>query len=304
MKAVHNVVFYPGSKEEDLPDFHPAFPYIASRAEFGRFRDFFVPWHWHKAVELFYMESGALEYCTPGGTVILPEGSGGMVNSNILHMTRLPKDACGSVQLLHLFDPGFISGGNGSLIDQKYVMPVVSNTGFEILSLFPGRPEQEEILALIRKSFELKETERGYELRLRGMLSEIWLGLAELVRDQAEVGGVYRKTNDSVKLMMIYIQEHYAEKITAAEVADAAFLSERECYRIFRTCLHMTPGEYIRNYRLQTACRMLSEGKWKLTEISRACGLGNSSYFGKTFRESMGCTPLEYRQRWQDNDMK
>lgn len=304
MKAVHNVVFYPGSKEEDLPDFHPAFPYIASRAEFGRFRDFFVPWHWHKAMELCYIESGALEYCTPGGTVVLPAGAGAMVNSNILHMTRLPQDVSGSVQLIHLFDPGFISGGSGNLIDQKYVMPVVSDTGFEILPLFPGRPGQEEILALIRKSFALTETEKGYELRLRGMLSEIWLGLAELVRDRAESGGLYRKTNDSIKLMMIYIQEHYAEKITAAAAADAAFLSERECYRIFQTCLHMTPGEYIRNYRLQMDCQMLSGGNLKLTEISRACGLGSSSCFGKIFRESMGCTPLEYRRKWQDNDIK
>ena len=67
-----------GSKEEILPDFMPDFPYISSYMEFdiqkaGRF----VPWHWHKEVELFYVESGVVEYYIPKGKVVFPAGSGG-----------------------------------------------------------------------------------------------------------------------------------------------------------------------------------------------------------------------------------
>ena len=58
LKTISSIEIHAGSREELLPDFAPDFPYIASHAEFvGRF----VPWHWHKAVELFYMQSGALE---------------------------------------------------------------------------------------------------------------------------------------------------------------------------------------------------------------------------------------------------
>ena len=48
-----------------------------------------------------------------------------------------------------------------------------------------------------------------------------------------------------------------------------------------------------REERLQAACQMLARSEMSLTEIGRASGLGSSSYFGKLFREAMGCTPSE-----------
>lgn len=43
--------------------------------------------------------------------------------------------------------------------------------------------------------------------------------------------------------------------------------------------------------------QVLGETRASVTEISHACGLGSSSYFGKVFREYMKCTPVEYRKR-------
>ncbi len=88
MKNIHSIEFYTGSKEELLPGFEKDFPYIASRAELDKYIGHYVPWHWHKTVELFYMESGSIEYDTPGGKLLFPAGSGGIVNSNVLHMTK------------------------------------------------------------------------------------------------------------------------------------------------------------------------------------------------------------------------
>ena len=82
----------------------------------------------------------------------------------------------------------------------------------------------------------------------------------------------------------------------------AAYLSERECYRVFHDCLHMTPVEYITTYRLQVACQMLAKGQEAVTVISHECGLGSSSYFGKVFREYAYCSPTEYRKKWQNSD--
>ena len=108
------------------------------------------------------------------------------------------------------------------------------------------------------------------------------------------------KSNDKIELMMIYIHEHYGEKISIPELAAAAYLNERECYRVFRDCLHMTPVEYMKAYRLQAACQMLAKGQEPVTVISHDCGLGSSSYFGKVFREYAHCSPTEYRRKWQN----
>ena len=92
MQNIRSLQFHAGSREELLPGFSPDFPYISSRAEIHRYEERFVPWHWHAAVELFYLERGALEYRTTGQRILFPEGSAGFVNSGILHMTRPVSD--------------------------------------------------------------------------------------------------------------------------------------------------------------------------------------------------------------------
>ena len=213
MINVQSIEFYTGSQEEVLPGFSSDFPYIASRAKLDRYVERSVPWHWHRTVELFYVESGSVEYYTPGGKIQFPKGSGGLVNANVIHMTKAMPQTEETIQLLHIFDVSLLAGERGSRIENRYITPV-------------------------------------------------------------------------------------------AMAPTAAFISERECYRIFREYLHIAPAEYMRSYRMQKACQMLAEGQESVTEISHACGLGSSSYFGKVFYESMHCTPSEYRRKWQNSDRK
>lgn len=304
MKNISTIEFHDGSKEERLPGFSSDFPYIASYVDMDRYAGHFCPWHWHKSVEIFYMKSGALEYNTPGGKWSFPAGSGGMVNSNVLHMT---KKAAGmrekSIQLLHIFDPALIAGEQGGRIAQKFVTPLIAAKRSEIIALYPDDPRQSKILNLIRNSFAISEKEFGYELKLREALSEIWLGLFSVFGDSRQESKAADNSDDRIKTMMIYIHEHYGEKTTVSQLAEAAFSSERECFRTFQECLHMTPVEYMKSYRLQMACQMLADGSESVTAIGHACGLGSSSYFGKVFREEIGCTPQEYRHKWQDRDI-
>lgn len=304
MKNICSIEFINGSKKEFLPGLTPAFPYICSHIEFDKYIDHFVPWHWHKEVELFYIESGVLEYYTPKGKTVFPAGSAGIVNSNILHSTRPSEKSKDTIQSEHIFDADFIGGQMGGRIEQKYVAPITSAAQIEIIAIYPESPQWVQLIDKICGSFRLSEDEYGYEVKLRSVLSEIWCGFLELVTPIAEPGAaLYEKTNDRVKLMLIYIREHYAEKISAAELAAAAFISERECFRAFRDCLHTTPVQYLQSYRLRTACHLLARTSETITAIAYACGLGSGSYFGRVFLEQIGCTPMEYRRRWQDNDM-
>lgn len=303
LKNISSIEFHSGSKEELLPNYSPDFPYIASYVELNQFMGGIVPWHWHKPVELFYVESGVLEYYTPKGKTIFPAGSSGMVNSNVLHMTKTQSNSQQNIQLLHIFDASFIGGQQGSRIEQKYITPIIAAPQIEIIALSPNDPTQIQLLNTIRESFHLSINEIGYEIKLNSILSDIWLQIFKIALPLLDEKSSYNKANDKLKLMMIYIHEHYTEKITVTNIAAAAFCSERECFRLFHECLHMTPIEYVRSYRLQIACHMLAKGSETITFISQACGLGSSSYFGKTFRAYIGCTPLEYRRKWQDSDI-
>lgn len=56
MKIVRGINFIEGSREEELPNFESNFPYIASRVELNQYEEDSIPWHWHKSVEVFYVE--------------------------------------------------------------------------------------------------------------------------------------------------------------------------------------------------------------------------------------------------------
>ena len=303
MKIIQNIKFYQDSKEEKIPSFSPAFPYIASQAQLDNYRDTFVPWHWHKAIELFYVESGSLTYYTPNNIITFNAGTGGLVNSNILHMTKPQTNFEKNIQLLHIFDPVLIAGYLGSDIEEKYINPIITNPHLEIIPLFPNNQKEKLILKKIRQAFTIDERETGYEIKIRNYLSDIWLEMYKLVSSNLDQKSItINKKNEKIKTMMIFIHEHFDEKISVEDIAESAFLSERECYRVFKNCLHTTPLEYIKSYRLQIACQLLKDSEISITEIAHNCGIGSSSYFGSIFRQYIGCSPMQYRKKWQNNN--
>lgn len=295
---------YKNVNKEELLLIPQDFPYVMKAIDFSDFFSRFVPWHWHNEIEIFYMESGGITYYLPGGSEDFPEGTAGIINSNVLHKTRPYFGTEKDIQLIHLVTPSFLAGKQGSRIEQKYITPLVGNPQFEFVKIRPDEEKWKKLYCLIRKSFELKEQDFGYELKLRNILSQIWLELFAVSDDLWTDTKGYSKMSDKIKSMIIYINEHYAEKISVKQLAASAFVSERECFRLFRECLHMTPIEYIMNYRLQNACRMLVETQESVTKIAQSCGLGSSSYFGKIFREKIKCTPSQYKAEWRNNDKK
>lgn len=302
MRNVRGVELIEGSNEELLPGFTEEFPYIATCARLGQYIDSTVPWHWHSAVELFFMESGCLEYTTPNGKWVFPAGSGGFVNANVLHTSRVVSPGDGTVQLLHLFDPVLLAGENGSRMDVKYIRPLIMSAGTEMIALYPEDPVQADILKDIRQAFSVPDGEWGYEFQLRRQLTDIWLKLFDLARPAMNDGAPSWGREEQVKAMMRYIQEHFSEPISVERLAEAVHVSKRVCFRLFQENLHMTPVEYITSYRLGKACRLLTGSSEPITRIAYSCGLGSSSYFGKVFRERFGCAPSEYRKKWRDRD--
>ena len=61
--------------------------------------------------------------------------------------------------------------------------------------------------------------------------------------------------------------------------------------------IHISPGAYLKEYRLQMACTMLRNTSETITTVSQNCGFHSASYFGKVFHSQMGCTPYEFKNK-------
>lgn len=54
--------------------------------------------------------------------------------------------------------------------------------------------------------------------------------------------------------------------------------------------------EYLNARRVREACKLLVETSASVAEIVQLCGYGNTEYFYKIFKRTMGITPMMYRK--------
>lgn len=310
MEDTVHIVLGPGGREELFPDMPADWPYLFDRAELDRYPDRSCTWHWHREVELFYVESGSLEHRTRAISerTVFPAGSAGFVNAGYMHMTTAFEP--GTVQLLHIFRPELLADPGGR-IGSRAIDPLVGERRVDVLAWYPDRPEDAAFLELIARSFS-KPYDAGAEdapfqmeeLRLRSVLSELWCQVLERARPLFGCPSVTRFTPRDVRLeqMVGFVHEHFAEPVGVADIAGAAATSERDCYRTFKSCMGTSPHRYLRDYRIEQSCRLLAFTTRPLAAIARSCGFSTASRFGAAFRAAMGCTPSAYRARWRELD--
>ena len=130
------------------------------------------------------------------------------------------------------------------------------------------------------------------------MMSVLWLQLLELTAPRLSMTHRTDRFSALMQTMLLYIHEHYGEKLTVTDIARSAGISEYICSSTFQKCLHTTPMEYLGSYRMRIAYQMLAQTDVPVSEISTVCGM-NNSYFSKVFRQHTGYSPLEYRRFYQ-----
>ena len=57
--------------------------------------------------------------------------------------------------------------------------------------------------------------------------------------------------------------------------------------------------EYVNDVRIENAVLKLLNEDVTVTEVAISCGFSNMSYFARTFKKRMECTPSEYKLQKQ-----
>ena len=196
-----------------------------------------------------------------------------------------------------MFHPTLLAGHFKSIYETKYLAPILQNRHLEIVGIAGEIKRQRELLAMLIKLGRMQAME-NVEFQTRNLLSEIWLLLMEEARDmfQGSKRGQYSENQTRIMDMLSYIHENYDHKILLENIAEAASVSRRECIRCFQDCIHKTPFDYVQDYRIRQAEKLLIETDLSVTEIAYATGFSGSAYFGKVFKNFTGKTPGNYRK--------
>jgi AraC-like DNA-binding protein len=93
-----------------------------------------------------------------------------------------------------------------------------------------------------------------------------------------------------------YIEAHYIEEIPIQALADIACLSVSQFNRNFKKIFRITPSDYIKHTRINSASQDLVNTSKSITQISVENGFYDSSYFAKQFKKQFHLSPGEYRK--------
>lgn len=93
------------------------------------------------------------------------------------------------------------------------------------------------------------------------------------------------------------IEREYRNFITLDQLALQVGVSKYHLQRIFKSNTGTSPLEYMTKLRMEEAIQRLKTTKETITEIAHGLGYKSSAHFSSVFRNQIGCTPTEYRNR-------
>lgn len=98
-----------------------------------------------------------------------------------------------------------------------------------------------------------------------------------------------------------YIKTHFTGSINMAMVANHVSVNYTYFSEKFKEHTGINFNDYIKRVRIEEACRLLTDGFYKVYEVSSRCGFSDVKYFMRSFKELVGVTPGEYRRSRNKN---
>ncbi len=136
--------------------------------------------------------------------------------------------------------------------------------------------------------------EGEWRAEVSAMVKLILLKLAETVSEHALPAQM-------VESLDAYIRENCAEEISNTEIGAIFGYHPFYVSRMLKEKKGITLRQYIISYRLKAAKRMLELTSKSMAEIAEEVGFTDASYFTKTFRQSFGITPKEWRNKFKED---
>ena len=94
---------------------------------------------------------------------------------------------------------------------------------------------------------------------------------------------------------MRYIEEHFAEHLSLAEVAEHVYVSQWHLSKLINRYAKQSFFDLLNQHRIQRSQQMLADPMFKVNEIAYAVGYADVAHFSRIFKKLTGKTPMAYR---------
>lgn len=253
--------------------------------------------HWHEELEVTLVRGGRLHYAVGLTSFEAAEGELLLILPNTLHAAR-QIDRTRAVTDSVVFHPRMLASAEPDVCTSRFIRPLLGGTLRPPARVRPDEP----LYGAFRRCFETlwacrQESDPLYPLRAKAAALEltglIWRGADGGERDEApRQAGLHE---EKIKLVLSYLQAHYAEPVSVSALAAMCGFSQAHFMNLFKRYMNCTCVKYINELRLAHAALALEEGGETVMQAALDCGFSNISYFNRMFKQKYRMTPREYR---------
>lgn len=276
--------------ETAVPRYSPSFPFSCTLAPSHPNRSL----HRHACTELAIILSGRAVHYTETDSQRIAPGDVLVLHGACAHGYR---DVDGLKLVNFMFDAEQFLPDNAEVralpgFQRMFGVetPAARQRGFFAYTHLPREAFTHVEALAWRIDNECKLRRPGYQTLVRALFTDLVVTIARAYRARSEP-----PVHEGIARAVEFIDRHYAEDISLAQIIQVSGLSSAQFHRLFRRYIRFRPLWYLRNVRLNHAAVLLRTTDRSITDIAMAVGFNDSNYFARAFRVAMGMSPRAYR---------
>jgi AraC-like DNA-binding protein len=255
-----------------------------------------VPWHFHPEVEIIYIEKGSGTRFVGDHYETFKDGDICLVGSNLPHDWKRDSNFSGNnseptthVKVVHFHDNIF-KGSLAALPEMQGINKLLFDSQYGIK--FSGTAK--DYIEIQMKKF-VKKTGIDKLLQLISILD--YMSKTDEKELLASIGYTkIRKSADFDRFDKIYqyMLDNFRENVNLESVSAMIGMTSTSFCRYFKKHTNNSMHKVLNEIRVGHACRLLIEGKMKISSIGYESGFSNISNFNEQFKRIKGVTPRQY----------
>jgi len=97
-----------------------------------------------------------------------------------------------------------------------------------------------------------------------------------------------------------FIDNYYDKDIKVNDIANYIGIDRSYLTNIFKKIMHVSPHQYLINYRLEKARNLIKKTNLSISEVSERIGYSDPLYFSKLFKKYYNISPTEFRTQIEE----
>lgn len=248
--------------------------------------------HYHPEIEIVFVNGGAGKRQVGSHISYYTNGSLVMIGSNLPHCGFTDEKTGNKDEIVIHFKPDFLGNDFFGAQEMKKIQNLLNQAKAGIafggetkkrigtkMELMENKSPFERLLTLLSILDELESSEEYTILNADGFSLEMQV-----------------QDNDRINVVFNYVKDHFQEPISVDEISSLVSMTTPSFCRYFKKISNKTFTEFVNEYRLVHASKLLAEKAISINEVCYESGFNNFSHFSKSFKQYTGKSASQYRQ--------